>query len=156
MGQTGSTQPSRLSSSWWYHYRLLAICDLERHPVSSHSLPPHEPPSQAGRPCRVLYRRVEISVRAHRERQLPSGCLLQLAICCHVPCCFPAISTYTDRGHHIRHPAFEQEGSESYLPCSHLDEEGAFRFLKSVMQLQPFFCRRFVCRFLSTASMPGP
>ena len=135
MGQTGSTQPSRLSSGWWYHYRLLAICDLERHPVSSHSLPPHEPPSQAGRPCRVLYRRVEISVRAHRERQLPSGCLLQLAICCHMPCCFPAISTYTDRGHHIRHPAFEQEGSESYLPCSHLDEEGAFRFLKSVMQL---------------------
>jgi len=28
---TGSTQPSRLSSSWWRHYRLLAICDLERH-----------------------------------------------------------------------------------------------------------------------------
>jgi hypothetical protein len=51
---------------------------------------------------------------------------------------------------------FEQEGPESYLPCSHLDEEGAFRFLRSVMQFQPFFCRRFVCRFLSTASMPGP
>ena len=28
-----------------------------------------------------LYHHIEISVRAHRERQLPSGCLLQLAIC---------------------------------------------------------------------------
>jgi hypothetical protein len=43
-----------LSSSRWRHYRLLAICDLERHPISSHSLPPHEPPSQAGRPGREL------------------------------------------------------------------------------------------------------
>jgi hypothetical protein len=92
VGYTGSTQPSRLSSSWWRHYRLLAICDLERHPISSHSLPPHEPPSQAGCPGRVLYRHIEISVRAHRERQLPSGCLLQLAICCHMPRCFPAIT----------------------------------------------------------------
>jgi hypothetical protein len=36
---TGSTQPSRLSSSWWRHYRLLAICDLERHPISTQSSP---------------------------------------------------------------------------------------------------------------------
>jgi hypothetical protein len=95
--QTGSTRPSRLPSSRWRHYRLFAICDLEGHSVSSHSLPPHEPPSLAGRP----YRCVEISVRAYRERQLPSGYLLQLAICCHMPRCFPAISTCTDRGHHI-------------------------------------------------------
>ena len=71
-----SIQPSRLSSSWWRHYRLLAICDLERHPISYHSLPPHKLPSQAGRPDGVLYRHVEVSVRAHRERQLPSRCLL--------------------------------------------------------------------------------
>jgi hypothetical protein len=48
-------------------YRRLAVCD---HPISSYSLPPHEPPSQASRPGRVLYRYIEISVRAHRERQL--------------------------------------------------------------------------------------
>ena len=44
-------------------YRRVAICD---HPISSYSLPPHEPPSQASRPGRVLYRYIEISVRAHR------------------------------------------------------------------------------------------
>src|ERR1700740_1168746 len=36
------------------------------------------------RPGGVLYRHAEISVRAHRERQLPSSYLLQLAICCHM------------------------------------------------------------------------
>jgi hypothetical protein len=44
-------------------------------------------------------------------------------------------SACADWGHHIWHLAFEQEGSESYLPCSHLD----FRFMKSV-RLRPFFC----------------
>ena len=41
------------------------------------------PPSQAG--CSGSH--IEISVRAYRERQLPSGCLLQLAICCHMLRC---------------------------------------------------------------------
>ena len=41
--QTGSTRPSRLPPGRWHHYRVFAICDLEGHSVSSHSLPPHEP-----------------------------------------------------------------------------------------------------------------
>jgi hypothetical protein len=70
--QTGSTRPPRLPSGQGRHYRLFAICDLEGHSVSSHSLPPPKPPSQAGRPGRVLYSCIEISVRAHHERQLPT------------------------------------------------------------------------------------
>jgi hypothetical protein len=72
-GLLSATRPSRLPSGRWRHYWLFAICDLEGHSVSSHSLPPPEPPSQAGRPGRVLYRRVEISVRAHRERLVISS-----------------------------------------------------------------------------------
>ena len=47
---------------------------------TSFTLPSHGSPSQAGRPGRVLYRHMEISVHAHREPQLPSGCMRPHAV----------------------------------------------------------------------------
>jgi hypothetical protein len=63
-------------------YRRLAICDLKRHPISSYSLPPHEPPSQANRPGRVLYRYIEISVRAYGNSRLVVSSSWQYAATC--------------------------------------------------------------------------
>ena len=147
-----------MSSSWWRHHGLLAICDLKRHPISIHSqLPPHEPPSQACCPGRVLYLHIEISVRAHRERQLPSGCLLQLAISYMLPQ-YAALSPghlHTNRLE-SSHPApAVRTGRLGVLSCLFSSGLGGSFPLFEVRRVAlDFFCRWFICRFLGTSSMP--